>query len=140
MEPRKLIHQWGVAWKGGYPVCHTTGNSCVQRSRRHDRKCGLYAEHALFLMLGLARRIHVCFKAFHTGLWGAPVGEALTGNTALVVGLGRVGKALAGKLSALGMNVHAIRRTPDLAAEKSCRSHRPGICRICAEWQPLRIS
>jgi phosphoglycerate dehydrogenase-like enzyme len=38
------------------------------------------------------------------------MGEALMGNRALVVGLGRVGRALARRLLALGMHVDAIRR------------------------------
>ncbi|HMK33650.1 MAG TPA: NAD(P)-dependent oxidoreductase, partial [Desulfomonilaceae bacterium] len=76
------------------------------------------AEHAILLMLGVARRIHECFASFGKGLWGAPVGEALMGNTALIVGLGRVGKALARKLVALGMKVEAVRRTADARLEK----------------------
>jgi glyoxylate reductase len=75
------------------------------------------AEHALFLMLAVARRIHECFSAFHQGLWGTPVGRVLGGSTALIVGLGRVGKALARKLAALGMNVQAVRRTADIETE-----------------------
>jgi phosphoglycerate dehydrogenase-like enzyme len=123
----KLIHQWGVGLEGvdipaatkrGILVCNVPGDMTANADST--------AEHALFLMLGLARRIHECFKAFDGGLWGAPVGEALTGNTALVVGFGRVGKALAGKLNALGMNVEAIRRTPDPAAEKAAGVTRVG--------------
>lgn len=123
----KLIHQWGVGLEGvdipaaterGILVCNVPGDMTANADST--------AEHALFLMLGLARRIHDCFKAFHTGLWGAPVGEALMGNTALVVGFGRVGKALAGKLGALGMNVQAVRRTPDPAAEKAAGVSKAG--------------
>ena len=76
------------------------------------------AEHALFLMMALARRINECSRAFQAGTWGSPLGEALTGSRALVVGLGNVGKALARKLIALGMTVEAIRRTPDPTAEQ----------------------
>lgn len=115
----KLIHQWGVGLEGvdipaaterGILVCNVPGDLTANADST--------AEHALFLMLGLARRIHECFAAFGASLWGAPLGEALMGNTALIVGLGRVGKALARKLSFLGMTVEAIRRTPDPEAEK----------------------
>jgi phosphoglycerate dehydrogenase-like enzyme len=114
----RLIQQWGVGLEGvdlaaanrrGILVCNVPGDMTANADST--------AEHALLLMLGLARKINSCFKAFGTGLWGAPVGEALTGNTALIVGLGRVGKALARKLSLLGMNVEAIRRTPNPEAE-----------------------
>lgn len=115
----RLIHQWGVGLEGvdikaadarGIAVCNVPGDVTANADST--------AEHAIFLMLGIARQIHHCFKAFHEGVWGAPIGEALFGNTALIVGLGRVGRALAAKLKPLGMTVHAIRRTPDPVAEK----------------------
>ncbi|MHC1726013.1 MAG: 2-hydroxyacid dehydrogenase [Syntrophobacteraceae bacterium] len=114
----KLIHQWGVGLEGvdiaaatarGIMVCNVPGDATLNADST--------AEHALFLMLAVARRIRECFSSFHQGLWGAPVGQVLGGGTALIVGLGRVGKALARKLAALGMNVHAVRRTPDLETE-----------------------
>jgi len=70
------------------------------------------AEHAVFLMLGVARRVHECLSAFERGEWGGPMGEALHGNRALIFGLGNVGRALAKKLKGMGMDVDAIRRTP----------------------------
>jgi len=114
----KLIHQWGVGLEGvdiaaatarGVMVCNVPGDVTPNADST--------AEHALFLMLAVARRIHECFSAFHQGLWGTPLGQVLGGGTALIVGLGRVGKALARKLAALGMNVQAVRRTPDIETE-----------------------
>jgi phosphoglycerate dehydrogenase-like enzyme len=114
----RLIHQWGVGLEGvdipaatarGILVCNVPADATANADST--------AEHAVFLMMGLARRIHECFGAFQEGLWGAPVGEALFGNTALIVGLGRVGKALAHKLTALGMTVEAISRIPDPETE-----------------------
>ncbi len=116
----KLIHQWGVGLEGvdiaaatarGIMVCNVPGDTTANADST--------AEHALFLMLALARRIHECFSAFHQGLWGTPLGQALGGSTALIVGLGRVGKALARKLVALGMNVQAVRRTADIVTEEA---------------------
>ena len=114
----ELIHQWGVGLEGvdiaaatarGIMVCNVPGDTTANADST--------AEHALFLMLAVARRIHECFSAFHQGLWGTPLGQALGGRTALVVGLGRVGKALARKLVALGMKVQALRRTADIETE-----------------------
>ncbi len=116
----KLIHQYGVGLEGvdvaaatarGILVCNVPGDATANADST--------AEHAIFLMLGLARRIHECSRSIREGLWGTPRGEALTGNTALIVGLGRVGKALARKLVALGMNVEAIIRTADPETEQS---------------------
>ncbi len=123
----RLIHQWGVGLEGvdipaasarGILVCNVPGDVTINADST--------AEHALLLMLGLSRRIHECFEAFQTGLWGAPVGNTLMGRTALIVGLGRVGKALAIRLNALGMRVEAIRRTPDPYAEAACGIVRAG--------------
>jgi len=115
----RLIHQWGVGLEGvdipaatarGILVCNVPGDVTANADST--------AEHAVFLMMGLARRIHECFRAFHEGTWGAPIGDALLGQSALVVGLGMVGKALARKLISLGMFVHAVRRTANLDAER----------------------
>jgi phosphoglycerate dehydrogenase-like enzyme len=114
----KLIQQWGVGLEGvdiaaatarGIMVCNVPADITANADST--------AEHALFLMLAAARRIHECFTAFQEGLWGEPLGRALGGGTALIVGLGRVGKALARKLAALGMKVLAIRRTVDSETE-----------------------
>ncbi len=114
----KLIHQWGVGLEGvdiaaatarGIMVCNVPGDTTANADST--------AEHALFLMLAVARRIHECFSVFHQGLWGTPLGQALGGGTVLIVGLGRVGKALARKLGALGMKVLAVRRTADIETE-----------------------
>ena len=115
----RLIQQWGVGLEGvdisaatarGILVCNIPGDVTANADST--------AEHAVFLMFGLARRIHECFRSFQQGAWGDPVGEALHGQSALVVGLGMVGKALARKLICLGMSVRAVRRTPNLDAER----------------------
>lgn len=114
----KLIHQWGVGLEGvdiaaatarGIMVCNVPGDATANADST--------AEHALFLMLAVARRIHECFNAFNQGQWGTPLGQVLGGRNALIVGLGRVGKALARKLVALGMNVRAVRRKADIETE-----------------------
>ncbi|MBI5569049.1 MAG: hydroxyacid dehydrogenase [Desulfomonile tiedjei] len=110
----RLIHQWGVGLEGvdipaatarGILVCNVPADATANADST--------AEHAVFLMLGVARQIHDCFLSFQTGLWGAPLGNALFGRTALIVGLGMVGSALARKLRGLDMRVEAIRRRPD---------------------------
>jgi len=93
----------------GIMVCNVPGDATANADST--------AEHALFLMLAVARRIHECFSAFHQGLWGTPLGQVLGGSNALIVGLGRVGKALVRKLVALGMNVQAVRRTAAIETE-----------------------
>lgn len=123
----KIIHQWGVglegvdvsaATAGGIPVCNVPGDITLNADST--------AEHAIFLMMGLARRIFECREAFTSGAWGEPMGTALFGESALIVGLGKVGKALAKKLTALGMSVSAIRRRPDIDFETALGIRQAG--------------
>jgi phosphoglycerate dehydrogenase-like enzyme len=71
------------------------------------------AELALFLMLGLARRLPVHRRSFEARLVGDPPGMELAGKTLGVVGLGASGRALARVGKAIGMTVIAVRRQAD---------------------------
>jgi phosphoglycerate dehydrogenase-like enzyme len=113
-----LIQQWGAGLEGvdieaasarGIYVCNVPSDETPNAEST--------AEHAVLLMLACARRLHTCFRAFDKGLWGAPLGESLFGKRALIVGLGRIGRALARRLVALGMEVDAIRRMPQAAGD-----------------------
>jgi phosphoglycerate dehydrogenase-like enzyme len=53
------------------------------------------------------------------GPWGAPMGRAMLGRTACIIGLGDIGKALATRLAPFGMRLIAVSRAPDEAAAKS---------------------
>jgi len=111
--PVKLVQQWGVGLEGvdihaatelGVKVCNVPGDVTPNADST--------AEHAVFLMMGISRKIHECFSSLKNGICGSPLGEALFGKTALIVGFGRVGQVLARRLIALGMRVDAIGRIP----------------------------
>jgi phosphoglycerate dehydrogenase-like enzyme len=113
----KLIQQWGVGLEGvdipaataaGVAVCNVPADQAVANAESTS-------EHAVFLMMAAARRLGRHAVHFADGPWGAPLGVALHGRRALIVGLGRVGKALARRLTALGMTVSAVKATPDPA-------------------------
>jgi len=77
------------------------------------------AEHTLGVMLAFARKLHLARDAQHERRWtqrdlwtGSPPFAALAGATLGVVGLGRVGEAVATGARALGMRVLAVRRRP----------------------------
>jgi phosphoglycerate dehydrogenase-like enzyme len=115
----RLIHQWGVGLEGvDIPAASTRGIFVCNVPADATANADSTAEHAIFLMLGVSRRIHDCLRAFAEGAWGSPTGEALCGKTALIVGLGNIGRALAVKLKGLGMEVEAIKKTPDPLAER----------------------
>ncbi len=117
----RLIQQYGVGLEGvdlaaataqGIPVCNVPADVGVFNAEGT-------AEQAVFLMLALARRYQEAQAHLKQGPWGAPLGRALMGESALVVGLGKVGRAVAWRLKALGMKVSAVKATPqpELAAQ-----------------------
>jgi D-3-phosphoglycerate dehydrogenase len=68
------------------------------------------SDHALALMLALARKITVYDRTTKSGRWDVNLGKPihrLRGQTLGIVGLGKIGTALAGKAAALGMRVIA---------------------------------
>ena len=78
------------------------------------RNARAVAEHALGLMLSLARRIPQAHEYAASGRWQNPVGGyaelrgvELESRTAGIVGLGAIGRTLAGMCAALGMGVIA---------------------------------
>jgi len=73
------------------------------------------AEHALALLLALAKRLPEAADGFVPGAWGSPPTRSLRGARAVVVGLGAVGAAVARLLHAFGAHVTGVRR--NLAAD-----------------------
>ena len=73
------------------------------------------AELALGLMLGVARRIPQLSDALRKGDWMRAPGVELAGKTLGIVGLGKIGKALATRALALDMRVVAFDVAPDMA-------------------------
>jgi phosphoglycerate dehydrogenase-like enzyme len=75
------------------------------------------AEHVLGMMIALTRRFPQLMRAQIARQWRdeethREVGELL-GQTALVVGIGEVGQAVAHRAAALGMRIHGLRRRGD---------------------------
>ena len=105
----KLIQQFGVGLEGvdlkaaaasGIPVANVPGDLAPVHA-----ECT--AEGGVFLMMACARQYKTCQQALAHGEWGRPSGIALIDRSALIIGLGAVGQALAARLKALGMRVAA---------------------------------
>ena len=77
------------------------------------------AEHTFALMLGLARNLAPAHASLREGRWDrkAYMGSQLYGKTLGVVGLGRIGREVARRAQAFGMEV--IGFDPFLSAEKT---------------------
>jgi phosphoglycerate dehydrogenase-like enzyme len=70
------------------------------------------AEHAVALLLSLARRLPEAKRGFEPGRWGEPAGRSLAGTAACVVGAGAVGTEIARRLAAFDVTVTGTRRHP----------------------------
>jgi phosphoglycerate dehydrogenase-like enzyme len=70
------------------------------------------AEHAVALLLALARRLPEARKGFEPGRWGEPAGRSLAGTAACVLGAGAIGTQIARRLAAFGVTVTGVRRHP----------------------------
>jgi phosphoglycerate dehydrogenase-like enzyme len=112
-----LIQQWGVGLEGVDLEAATKAGVWVARvPSRGTGNAESVAEHAVLMMLTLSRHISQARQSFEARRWGQPEGQALFGKTAVIVGLGDIGTALAVRLRALGMRLLAIRRRPELGA------------------------
>jgi D-3-phosphoglycerate dehydrogenase len=70
---------------------------------------GTVAEHALYLLLALAKRGPARDRAVKDGTWPRGFGAAeLAGGTALIVGFGRIGRAIAQRLRGFEMTLIAV--------------------------------
>jgi phosphoglycerate dehydrogenase-like enzyme len=66
------------------------------------------AEHALFLILALAKRLPEADRNCRSGRMYAPVADELGGQLLGIVGLGASGRELARRAAALGMRIRAV--------------------------------
>lgn len=102
----KYISKYGVgldridlkaAKKLGVPVTNCPGVNQVSVS-----------EHVLALLFTFEKNVHLQHNSTQSGSWKRWVGNEIQGKTIGIIGLGAVGKELAKKASALGMNVLAF--------------------------------
>src|SRR5438105_12900342 len=72
------------------------------------------AEWCVMAAIALSRRLPSALENIRGGAaWGAPIGRALLGRTAGIVGVGGIGQALALRLQPFQMRVIGIKRRPD---------------------------
>lgn len=85
-----------AATERGIPVCVTAGA---------NRQA--VAEHVLTLMLAVARRVPENIQNLSDGRWQQLTGRELRGATLGILGLGSIGKAVAGIATGFGMDIIA---------------------------------
>lgn len=88
------------------------------------------AEHAMALMLGIAKRLVQRHQAVREAIWNPLwhpdfTGAILAGRTLAVIGLGQIGSAVAKRAKAFDMKVVGIRRHPERGAEPADEIYGP---------------
>jgi phosphoglycerate dehydrogenase-like enzyme len=94
------------------------------------------AEHALALVLGWLRGLHIARDLQRAGTWSREPTRRLAGRTALLLGWGGVARAIAARLACFGVDVLAVRRThvgPMPSQETHARVAGPSSWR---DWLP----
>ena len=73
------------------------------------------AEHVLALLFSFEKNIHLQYQSTREGIWKRLTGNEIFGKTIGIIGLGAIGKELAKRSSALGLNV----MTHDIVKDES---------------------
>lgn len=81
---------------------------------------GSVAEHTFALLLGFTRHLVTRHQAIATGSWPRVMSQPLRGRTLGLLGLGRIGQAVAVRAAAFEMRVVAFDPFPD---HNFCRTH-----------------
>src|SRR5215470_6495967 len=142
----EAVHKYGAVLRNiDVAACGAAGVKVLGVRRRANIAC---AEHAFALMLALARRIHrtggltsierlsaakLPYRPFDrrhvpNGNWGRIAGtRSLNGSTIGIIGLGEIGREIAVRATAFGMNIVYFQRTrlPPGEEETLRASYRP---------------
>ncbi|HKB82406.1 MAG TPA: 2-hydroxyacid dehydrogenase [Burkholderiales bacterium] len=114
----KIISCFGVGVDGiDVPAARKLG---IAVTNTPDVLTECVADNALALVLSTMRRTVFNDKFVRAGNWlkgGAPLAEKVSGSRLGIIGLGRIGKAIAKRAEAFGMKVayHSRNRQPDVA-------------------------
>jgi len=111
----RLIQQWGAGLEGVDVGAATERGIMVGNvPSAATGNAGSVAEWCVMAALGLSRRLTELGTTIRTGgQWGGPLGRAMAGRTAVIVGFGGIGRALAQRLRGFDLTLHAVTRTPD---------------------------
>lgn len=117
----KLVQQFGAGLDGVDIAAATANNVLVANvPAAGTGNAESVAELTLLFMLALARRYHFAQQTFAEGKFGSPVGMALKGKTAAIIGYGGIGREVARRLVGFDMTVLALSRSgPKNTAEEN---------------------
>jgi len=113
----RLIQQWGAGLEGvDIEAATRRGIAVANVPSVETGNAESVAEWCVMAAIAASRQLPVLQQTIREGTgWGAPLGRALLGKTAGILGLGGIGQALAKRLRPFGMRVSGVRRSPDPA-------------------------
>ncbi len=104
----KIIARWGVGYDSvNVPAATRNGIVVTYTPGLLDEAV---ADYAFALLLSLARRVHEAHVAMQQGEWKNFWGDDIGSKTLGIIGLGRIGKAVARRAS--GFNMRILAHTP----------------------------
>ena len=111
----RLVQQWGAGLEGVDVAAASARRIAVANVPTPGTgNAESVAEWCVLTALALARRLAESERVLRAGAgWGVPMGRALFGATAGILGLGGIGVALAERLRPFGMRLVAVKRRPD---------------------------
>ena len=117
IEGLRLIQQWGAGLEGVDIAAATERKIAVANVLTPGTgNAESVAEWCVMAAIALSRRLPLAQETIRTGgTWGTPLGRALIGRTAGIVGLGGIGQALAARLRPFGMRLIGLQRRPEPA-------------------------
>lgn len=111
----RLVQQWGAGLEGVDVAAATQrGVAVANVPTGATGNAASVAEWCVMAAIVLSRRLDEARALVREGgVWGAPMGRALTGKRAGILGLGGIGEALAIRLRPFGLRLEGVRRQPD---------------------------
>ena len=117
IEGLRLIQQWGAGLEGVDVAAATDRKIAVANVPTPGTgNAESVAEWCVMAAIAISRRLPLAQENIRAGgTWGTPLGRALMGRTAGIIGLGGIGQALASRLRPFGMRLIGLQRRPEPA-------------------------
>jgi phosphoglycerate dehydrogenase-like enzyme len=117
IEGLRLIQQWGAGLEGVDVAAATERKIAVANVPTPGTgNAESVAEWCVMAAIAISRRLPLAQETIRSGgTWGTPLGRAMMGRTAGIVGLGGIGQALASRLRPFGMRLIGLQRRPEAA-------------------------
>jgi len=113
----RLIQQWGAGLEGVDIAAASERKIAVANvPTAGTGNAESVAEWCVMAAIAVSRRLPLAQETIRSGgTWGTPLGRALMGRTAGIIGMGGIGQALALRLRPFGMRLVGLQRNPDPA-------------------------